>query len=104
MLPATKTALRAILDTDPTIGATAAASALDILDGKAPAEARDNFDRLLTAGEVAALLNRTTKTVRLLAKSGKIRAIHTGTGSRAAGYSAASVRALLAGRSAEVAA
>ncbi|MCR5413882.1 MAG: helix-turn-helix domain-containing protein [Kiritimatiellae bacterium] len=104
MMQSTKTAARAIFSTDPTISEAAIVAALDILDGKMPTETKSGLDRLLTAKEVAALLNRTTKTIRELAKAGKIRAVYTGMGERAAGYSAASVRALLAGRSAEAAA
>ena len=58
-------------------------------------------DRLLSAREAATMLHRSTKTVRELAKRGKIRRIFCGANcERSSGYSQKSVEAFLSGKEA----
>ena len=62
---------------------------------------REPLDRVITAKEAGELLHRSTKTVRELAKRGKIRAVKCGANElRASGYSLRSIRAFLAGKEA----
>lgn len=68
---------------------------LATLEGGTPAVSQQPQDRILTAQEVAALLHRTPKTVRSIARRGLIRRIHLGTGQRAGGYSLRSVQNFL---------
>ena len=72
---------------------------LAALDGEAvTASTRQPSDRVLSAKEVAALLHRSTKTVRTLARRGLIRRVHMGAGQRAGGYSLQSINAFLNGK------
>ena len=59
------------------------------------------LDRVLTPAQTAALLGRSTKTVRELCKRGKIRRVCCGAnGQRASGYSESSVRDFIEGKAA----
>ena len=59
------------------------------------------LDRVLTPAQVAALLGRSTKTVRELCKRGKIRRVCCGAGGqRTSGYSEASIRDFIEGKAA----
>lgn len=69
------------------------------LNGKGIKSITDDrpLDRVLTPAQTAALLGRTTKTVRELARRGRIKAVMFGDGSRVTGYSEQSVRDFING-------
>lgn len=59
------------------------------------------LDRALTPAQTAAILAKSTKTIRNLCKCGRLRGIHGGAdGKRLTGISEASVRAFIEGRAA----
>lgn len=71
-------------------------SFLTKLSGKAKPDREP--DRMLTAKEAATMIHRSTKTIRELAKRGKIRRIFCGADrERASGYSQKSIEAFLGG-------
>ena len=96
MLKATKTAVMAILRTDPNITPERLNFIRAAMDGK-PAEAAAPADALLKPAEVAALIKRTKKTVMELASKGVFRRVYAPGGRHALGITAASVRAFLNG-------
>lgn len=79
----------------------ALAAMFDELNGKGTRSITDAqpLDRVLTPAQTAALLGRSTKTVRELCKRGRIRAVKCGAnGQRASGYSEKSVRDFIEGK------
>lgn len=75
MTSATRTAIRAILATDPSISQEALARALAVLEGKT--DHSDHSDQAVTASEAARLLKVCTKTLRSYQRRGLIRAVGT---------------------------
>ena len=78
----------------------ALAAMFDELNGKGTRSITDAqpLDRVLSPAQTAALIGRSTKTVRELCKRGKIRAVKCGAnGQRASGYSEKSVRNFIEG-------
>ena len=71
---------------------------ISALENDGTAASQQPQDRLLSAREVGALLGRSTKTVRGMARRGLIRRVFIGArGARGGGYSAQSVNAFIAG-------
>ena len=98
MFKTTSDAIRAICAADPSINAAQVNAAIAVLDG-APVETKP-FDQILTPETTGKLLGgRDRHTLANWAKRGLLHAVRTGkTGSRITGYTASSVRALLAGK------
>ena len=98
MLPTTETALKAILQADPSISPECAKSALAVLKG-APTNP-EPLDRIVSPTETGKLLGgRDRHTLANWGKRGLLVAVRTGAGGkRITGYTASSVRALLAGK------
>ena len=98
MMQSTKTAVAAILRTDPSITREQAAAALDALEGRTAAgiAVQAPTDRALSRRQVAEILGVKPHTVSDYARDGKIQALRYGDkGKRASGYSAESVRRLM---------
>lgn len=98
MMPSTRTAVLAIVRTDPSITREQANAALDALEGRTAAGLAVNAptDRSLTRKQVAEMLGVKPDTVTLYVRKGLIKAFRFGAhGKIASGYSAESVRALL---------
>lgn len=98
MLNTTRAAAAAIFAADPTMTDTERKARL------APdfaATSAEPYDEILTPVAAAKLLKRDRHTLAAWTKRGLLRAVRTGgTGSRITGYTASSVRALLAGKTA----
>lgn len=97
MLKATKTAVMAILRTDPYITPERLEFIRAAMDGNPPRQAAAPADALLKPREVAALLKCHPKTVMQLANKGALKRIYAPHGRHALGISAESVRAFLNG-------
>lgn len=98
MLNSTKTAVAAILQTDPSITREQIKAALNVLNGRTSAGLAVDAptDRSLTRQQTAEILGVKPHTVSDYARKGLIRAFRFGKqGKLASGYSAESVRALL---------
>ena len=98
MMHSTKTAVLAIVRTDPSITREQANAALDALEGRTAAGLAVDAptDRALTRRQVAEMLGVCTDTVTRYANAGLIKAFRFGVkGKLASGYSAESVRKLL---------
>ena len=96
MLETTRTAAAAIFAADPTM--TDAERKARLAPDFAP-ECDEPFDKILTPATVCKLLARERHSVADLEKRGLLRAVRTGaTGQKITGYTASSVRALLAGK------
>ena len=96
MLKTTTDAIRAICAADPSINTAQVNSAIAALNG-APVET-EPFDQILTPVVAGKLLGRDRHTLANWEKRGLLRAVRTGKdGKRITGYTASSVRALLAG-------
>lgn len=104
----TKTAVEAILRGDPSLSGSVIDAALAVLDGKTAAGVAldmGELDRSLSRQQVAEILHCTPHTVTDYARKGLIRPFRFGArGTRAAGYSAQSVRELMERKRGEVAA
>ena len=98
MTVATMNTLRALLAGDPTVTKGQARGILRTAEGKGNAPQSTQIGRILTAGEVAALAHKSTRTVRAWAKRGYLEAIRLPGRKDATGYTEASVRALVEGR------
>lgn len=99
MMQSTKTAVVAILRADPSITRERANAALDALEGRTAAGIAVDAptDRALTRRQAAEILGLKPHTVSDYARKGLIKAFRFGAnGKRASGYSAESVRKLLA--------
>ena len=98
MFKTTIDAIRAICAADPSINTTQVNAAIAALDG-APVET-EPFDQILTPAAAGKLLGgRDRHTLANWEKRGLLRAVRTGRdGKRITGYTASSVRALLAGK------
>lgn len=97
MINTTKSAIRAICATDPTLSAAQIDAALAALDG-VPTNT-EPYDQILTPVAAAKLLGRDRHTLAAWTKRGLLVAVRTGrAGSRITGYTASSVRAFLAGK------
>ncbi len=100
MIQATKTAVEALLNADPSVTREQAKAAIDALEGRGSESgggvAQDR-DRVMSRSEVAKMLNCSPKTVSRYAERGIIKPIRLGAkGIRASnGYSAKSVEAAL---------
>ena len=104
MLIATKNAVKAICAADPTLSAAMVDAALSALQGKDITVYVDTapMDRAIPRKVAAQILGVTPRCVSLYAKRGLIRPIRMGVaGSRAVGYSEASIRAAINGRAAK---
>ena len=98
MMQSTRTAVLAIVRTDPSITREQAKAAMDALEGRTSAglAADAPTDRALTRQQAAEILGVKPDTVTLYARKGLIKAFRFGEmGRLASGYSAESVRALL---------
>jgi len=98
MMQSTRTAVAAILRTDPSITREQAKAAMDALEGRTSAglAVEAPTDRALTRRQAAEILGVTPRTVTIYARDGLIKAFRFGAkGKLASGYSAESVRALL---------
>ena len=94
----TRTALAAILAADGTIPQETADAALKVLDGKS--NAAGELGRVIRTTEAARLCGVTTKTLRNWCAAGVLVPVYGPGKKLRAGYTAESVRALIAGRSA----
>ena len=107
MMQSTRTAVAAILRTDPSITREQAKAAMDALEGRTSAGLAVDAptDRALTRRQAAEILGVTPRTVTIYARDGLIKAFRFGAkGKLANGYSAESVRALMErGKAKEVA-
>ena len=96
MLDTTRQALAAILAADPTV--TDAERKARLAPNLAPAN-DEPFDQILTPERVGELVGRDRHTLANWAKRGLLVAVRTGAdGKRITGFTASSVRALLAGK------
>lgn len=95
MLDATKNAIRAICQTDPTMDAKQREAVLSSITGGA---GRGTLPRVISRPEVAELLGVSRTRVDQLARRGAIEKIMVKGISRAIGFSEASVRSLCEGR------
>ena len=98
MMQSTRTAVAAILRTDPSITREQAKAAMDALEGRTSAGLAVDAptDRALTRRQAAEILGVKPHTVSDYARNGLIKAFCFGAkGKKASGYSAESVRALL---------
>lgn len=98
MMPTTRTAVLAILRTDPSITKEQANAALDALEGRTAAGVAVDAptDRALTRRQAAEILGVKPHTVSDYARKGLIKAFRFGAKRKlASGYSAESVRKLL---------
>lgn len=97
MQTTTKTALRAILQSDPTIAAASRAAVLAILDGKQAdtAPASPPAPHILRRAEVARRLSVGIRTCDLWAKQGILEKVKLPGRKRAAGFREADVLALI---------
>ena len=98
MLQTTRTAVLAVVRTDPTITREQAHAALDALDGKQTGWIAVDApkDRALTRRQAAEILGVKPHTVSDYARKGLIKAFRFGAkGKLASGYSAESINALL---------
>jgi hypothetical protein len=101
MQTTTKTALRAILQSDPSIPITARSAALDILDGKGPQpSATETVERILRRGEVAKRFNVCIRAVDGWARDGILQKVCLPGRTRCAGFRESDVAALIAGKGA----
>ena len=100
MLKSTRSAIKAICHTDPSITESQRETAMAALEGKTEKESNDRpFIRAYARGEVAAFLGVTPKTVTGYAKRGLLIPLYTGAGAkRARSYTGESVMALLSGK------
>ena len=99
MLNNTKTAVMAVLRTDPSITPERMRFICAAMNGDpaAATAATATGDELLRPAEVAALIRRSRKTVHQLARRGVFRRVYAPHGRHALGISAESVRAFLRG-------
>ncbi|MCR5414417.1 MAG: helix-turn-helix domain-containing protein [Kiritimatiellae bacterium] len=100
MLKSTRTAVEAVLRADPSVTTDQIREAVRVLDGKTAAGLvnTEPLDRALSRKEVAEILGCSVRTVTDYAQRGLIRRFTFGVnGKLAHGYSADSVRALMAG-------
>ena len=98
MMQSTKTAVLAIVRTDPSITREQAKAAMDALEGRTAAGLAVDAptDRALTRQQAAEILGVCPDTVTRYAHAGLIKAFRFGaSGKFASGYSAESVRALM---------
>ena len=98
MMQSTKTAVLAIVRTDPSITSEQAKAAMDALEGRTSAglAVEAPTDRALTRRQVAEILGVCNATVSRYCKAGLIKPLRFGEqGKLASGYSSESVRALL---------
>ena len=106
MLQCTKQAIVAIAKTDPSISADQMERALAALEGETQERSvldvinKEPIDRLLSVGQVAEILNLSTKSVLRYCKNGLLRRIVRRGGKRATGILESSVRAFVAGKEA----
>ena len=106
MLQCTKQAIVAIAKTDPSISADQMERALAALEGETQERSvldvinKEPIDRLLSVGQVAEILNLSTKSVLRYCKNGLLRRIVRRGGVRATGILESSVRAFVAGKEA----
>ena len=99
MLKHTETALRAILEADPSMTTELIRATINAANDKREVKIETKpIDTILTLDEVAEILKCTTRNVSRLGRLGLIRRVTPPGFSRALGYSADSVRALMAGR------
>lgn len=96
MLPSTKTAVAAILGTDPTINKSERASLLNSLELKNQQNDRKPI-RILKRQDVAAITGRSVRTVDYWRAAGLIKPVKLPGKSRALGFRAQDVEALLGG-------
>lgn len=92
-LPHMRAAFTALLQADPTINQDKAKRLLEIYDGTSEdsGHAPLNLDRVVPFAEAATIVRRDKRTLRNWARRGALRFIY-GTGHRAIGVSAASLR------------
>jgi hypothetical protein len=99
MHSSTKTALTAILRTDPSITHEVRAAVLAALDGKAaPAASTPAVPRLLRRGEVAKRMAVTVRAVDLWTRSGILQKVTLPGHRRASGFREQDVIALISGK------
>lgn len=98
MLTSTKTAAAAILAADPTIDAEGRKALLAALENAATGKITDAPPRIISRGQVAERVGRTPRTVDLWVRQKLIRKIRLPGQSRAVGFLAAEVDALLCGK------
>lgn len=100
MLKHTETALRAILENDPSMTPDQVRAAIQAANGTRPEGITDArpVDTILKPGEVATILKTSTRNVSRYARAGVLRRVRFPGASRALGYSADSVRAFMAGK------
>jgi len=100
MLKHTETALRAILEADPSMTPEQIKATINSASGKKPTAITDErpVDTLLKLAEVARLMKTSTRNVSRYGKLGYLRRVKIPGARRALGYSADSVRAFMAGK------
>lgn len=100
MLESTRSVIKAICHTDPSITKSQMETGLAAFEGKKEKGSNDRpFARAYARGEVAAFLGVTPKTVTGYAKRGLLIPLYTGAGAkRARSYTGESVMALLSGK------
>lgn len=100
MIQATETALRAILNADPSMTPELIKSTIRTAKGKGgEIDEREPIDRPLKTAEVAKLMGKTQQQVRLYCRRGFLRRVQPKGFTRPIGISEQSVRDLMAGMS-----
>lgn len=100
MLKHTETALRAILEADPSMTPEQVKAAIKAASGKPSPSITDErpLDTILKLEEVARIMHTSTRNVSRYGRLGYLHRVHIPGASRSLGYSADSVRAFMAGR------
>jgi len=100
MLKHTETALRAILESDPSTTPEQIKAAINAANGKAAPAITDErpVDTIIKPADVAKLMKTSTRNVSRYGRLGYLRRVKIPGASRALGYSADSVRAFMAGK------
>lgn len=99
MLTPNRTALRAILSTDPTLDVTARAAIMAVADGKAaPAASPPPTARILRRAEVAMRFSVTVRAVDLWTRAGILQKVTLPGHRRASGFREQDVIALISGK------
>jgi hypothetical protein len=103
MLKHTETAIRAILEADPSITPGQIKAGIAAINETRQEGITDTrpIDTILKPKEVAAILKTSTRNVGRFGRLGYIRRVRVPGASRAIGYSADSVRAFMAGKTAK---
>jgi len=97
----TRAVASVLFETDGTIPRNRIAAALDYLDGNTEQFAEMQMPRVISAKELAARANVSTRSLRRYARQGLLQTAHFATGKRGWGYTEESARAFLKRASAQ---